>query len=229
MLANSLRAEAMACACRGSLPSTYFVPGDNYISITLEGNSYQYPVDYGTNRCAPWDAGHPPYCAAPYVDYLTEAADWCTSPWCFVDADNCSTASDSANLPGMSYIWCDDSTATESPGLDEATLAAAMIAPNTRFLLPDRRASCEAGGQGCANPYDCQGCAGYESALTNLTHDLNCSEPEWIFDYLPTLKNRVEGFLASVRGHERDHTLYLGNLLAGSGCEGAPLHPTIHE
>ena len=108
-------ATPMACACRGSLPSALsFVPGDNYVDITIEGNSYQYPVDYGTNKCAAWDAGRPPYCAAPYVDYLTEAADWCSSPWCFVDADDCSTASDSSNLPGLSYIWCDDSTATET-------------------------------------------------------------------------------------------------------------------
>ena len=53
---------------------------------------HPYPTSYGTN-CATHDVATEPYADASGAP-LADAADWCSSSWCWVDPANCDIQSD---------------------------------------------------------------------------------------------------------------------------------------
>ena len=60
---------------------------DGTLPVTISGDVYYFPADYGIGECSPHDAGTPPYC-----DTLTDGEfdpllnpSWCSSSWCYVD------------------------------------------------------------------------------------------------------------------------------------------------
>ena len=54
-----------------------------------DGNEHQYPSDYGTKECRPWDSMMPPSCADSLGRAKADAPSWCQSRWCYVNKDVC--------------------------------------------------------------------------------------------------------------------------------------------
>jgi len=60
-----------------------------FLKVTLDGEEYQYPSNYGLTQCAAHDAFLEPFCAGEDGLPLVDAPDYCGQSWCFVNADTC--------------------------------------------------------------------------------------------------------------------------------------------
>ena len=65
-------APLLACPCLQSYPSSVQL-NDTWLDVEIDGNSWQYPIDYGLRTCRAHDMGLPPSC-----DSMAYPA-WCAS------------------------------------------------------------------------------------------------------------------------------------------------------
>jgi len=65
--------------------------GVHYIEYTADGETYQYPPNYGLSQCMAWDADLQPTCADEDGMPLDDAPVWCTNQYCYVNPETCTT------------------------------------------------------------------------------------------------------------------------------------------
>ena len=116
----------------------------------LASNFTDYPGDYG-ETCKAWlETGHSSCTdlttVPPTQKPLSEQADWCSAPWCYIDPCNCDApdATKSDYFPGevfYSYATCGEkntfvgvASATNTVGNAECTSAASEEASDAHSL-----------------------------------------------------------------------------------------------
>ena len=80
------------CLCLESFPPGSVTALTDFVRATIEGISYDYPLDYGLNTCDEHDRALAPFCdvrdSAGEFDPSANPS-WCTEPWCFIDPRDC--------------------------------------------------------------------------------------------------------------------------------------------
>eukprot|EP00928_Gymnodinium_smaydae_P078576 TRINITY_DN626_c0_g1_i1.p1 TRINITY_DN626_c0_g1~~TRINITY_DN626_c0_g1_i1.p1 ORF type:complete len:387 (-),score=101.62 TRINITY_DN626_c0_g1_i1:56-1216(-) len=83
------------CKCIGVVSNV-----EGSIPVSLDGQAVLYPADVG-HFCKAWDDGVHPSCNS------SDAEDWCTQSWCYVDPCTCDTeavlSGSSGYLPGATF------------------------------------------------------------------------------------------------------------------------------
>eukprot|EP00927_Polykrikos_kofoidii_P059598 TRINITY_DN54744_c0_g1_i1.p1 TRINITY_DN54744_c0_g1~~TRINITY_DN54744_c0_g1_i1.p1 ORF type:complete len:1022 (+),score=121.94 TRINITY_DN54744_c0_g1_i1:51-3116(+) len=62
---------------------------DGQLRVTIGGEAYSYPSNYGTSECRAWDQGVAPHCVGSPAD----TPDWCDDRWCYIDPNDCAGVS----------------------------------------------------------------------------------------------------------------------------------------
>ncbi len=92
-----LPAGRPTCPCVSQYPEG--VPtDDDGLSMTIDGQVYQYPAGYGLETCARHDKNMIPSCSGE------NPPPFCDRTWCYVDPDNCDSVEPSTE---GQYIWTD--------------------------------------------------------------------------------------------------------------------------
>ena len=74
------------CPCIDTFPDGWVTFEEGLLQVNISGMAFSYPSNYGLSSCIAHDEGQPPTC-----DALDEVPGWCTSRWCWVDKDVCTT------------------------------------------------------------------------------------------------------------------------------------------
>ena len=64
---------------------------NSYITngVLTDYRGVTYDSNFGTATCQPWELNLPPYCADASGTILSNAPEWCSQSWCYINEDNC--------------------------------------------------------------------------------------------------------------------------------------------
>lgn len=97
---SGLDGLATHCPCIDEHPPGSFTLVNGVIKRNLSGWVYDYPSNYGLSSCNSHDAGLSPSCDHPTASgQLDPGANpgWCSSRWCYVDKDACTTVAEQSD------------------------------------------------------------------------------------------------------------------------------------